>query len=280
MASDMGPTPPSGAPLQVEEHRAARLGISDFLVPLGTLGTLAVNGLANSVQIGGETTGSVSGAFPTLITPAGYAFGIWGVIYLGLLTFSLHAMRPSIRSLPRWPLVRGLYLWSCLLNCLWIFVWHHRLMTLSSVVIAALLGSLLAIYRLLDADRIGAGTRERLLLLLPFSLYASWVTVATVVNVAVSLTALGFSGGAPGPTAWAVGILLVTAVLSMVTAIPRRDGAWLLVAAWAFGAIAVASDGDPWVRGTAAFLVITMVSGAILAWMRRGRGRLRRRGGR
>jgi HAE1 family hydrophobic/amphiphilic exporter-1 len=50
--------------------------------------TVLVNGLAGGTTvIGGRNTAEVSSAFLTLITPAGYVFVIWGVIYvlLGIL---------------------------------------------------------------------------------------------------------------------------------------------------------------------------------------------------
>jgi hypothetical protein len=45
--------------------------------------TVIVNSLAGSTTlIGGKTTADISNLYPTLITPAGYVFAIWGVIYL------------------------------------------------------------------------------------------------------------------------------------------------------------------------------------------------------
>ncbi len=47
-----------------------------------------VNGIAGSTTlIGGMTTADVSNAYPTLLTPAGYTFAIWGVIYVLLGVF-------------------------------------------------------------------------------------------------------------------------------------------------------------------------------------------------
>lgn len=229
-------------------------GLLDLLVPVATLGTVAVNGLANSLRIGGVTTGEVSARYPTLVTPAGYAFSIWGLIYLALLVFSGYALTGAARAQPRWARLRAAYLASCALNALWIVVWHHRLLALSAAVIAALLSALMVVYRTLDAGRAGASAADRWLLLLPFSLYASWVTVATILNVAVTLTALGFQGGGVPPAAWALALLGVAAVLALGVALPRRDAAWLVVTAWALGAIAAARDDQPILRLGAAAL--------------------------
>ena len=43
---------------------------------------VAVNYLANVLPLNGRRTGEVSDAYPSLFTPAGVTFSIWGVIYL------------------------------------------------------------------------------------------------------------------------------------------------------------------------------------------------------
>jgi hypothetical protein len=58
--------------------------------------TVLVNGLAGSTTIlGGRNTAQVSDANPTLVTPAGYVFSIWGVIYILLGVFVVFQALPS-----------------------------------------------------------------------------------------------------------------------------------------------------------------------------------------
>jgi len=58
--------------------------------------TVVVNGLAGSTTIlGGKLTAEISDANPTLITPAGYVFSIWGVIYILLGIFVIFQALPS-----------------------------------------------------------------------------------------------------------------------------------------------------------------------------------------
>ena len=58
--------------------------------------TLIVNGLAGSTTIiGGKLTADISDANPTFITPAGYVFSIWGVIYILLGAFVIYQVLPS-----------------------------------------------------------------------------------------------------------------------------------------------------------------------------------------
>jgi benzodiazapine receptor len=58
--------------------------------------TVLVNGLAGSTTIlGGKVTAEISDMNPTLITPAGYVFSIWGVIYILLGIFVVFQALPS-----------------------------------------------------------------------------------------------------------------------------------------------------------------------------------------
>jgi len=58
--------------------------------------TVVVNSLAGGTKIiGGQLTAAVSDANPTLITPAGYVFSIWGIIYILLGVFVVYQALPG-----------------------------------------------------------------------------------------------------------------------------------------------------------------------------------------
>ena len=58
--------------------------------------TVVVNSLAGGTTIiGGKLTAEISDANPTLITPAGYVFSIWSIIYILLGAFVVFQAIPS-----------------------------------------------------------------------------------------------------------------------------------------------------------------------------------------
>jgi hypothetical protein len=58
---------------------------------------VVVNGLVFSTTLlGGVTSADVSNMHPTLITPAGFTFAIWGIIYTLLLLF--HGLSASAQK--------------------------------------------------------------------------------------------------------------------------------------------------------------------------------------
>ena len=55
--------------------------------------TVIINYLSNTGIFNGNTMGSVSAEYHNIFTPAGYAFSIWGLIYLGLFGFVIYTGR-------------------------------------------------------------------------------------------------------------------------------------------------------------------------------------------
>jgi benzodiazapine receptor len=94
---------------------------------------LLVNWLANALPLNGKDTGQLSDQYPILTVPAGYAFAIWSLIYLGLLGFALYQSLPSQRDNPRIARITPLFLISCLANVGWLFTWHYEILSLNLV---------------------------------------------------------------------------------------------------------------------------------------------------
>lgn len=73
----------------------------------------------------------------------------------------------------------------------------------------------------------------------PFSIYFGWLTVATILNVAVYLTATDFSLMGLSEQTWAMGVLIVGLVIGAFVFNRFRSLAYILVFAWAYVAIVV-----------------------------------------
>ncbi len=79
--------------------------------------TVLVNGLAGSTTLlGGKLTAEISDANPTLITPAGYVFSIWGIIYVLLGVFTVFQALPSQKGRAYQKHIGWFFVLSSLLN--------------------------------------------------------------------------------------------------------------------------------------------------------------------
>ncbi len=201
--------------------------------------TVLVNGLANTGALNGKTTGEISDLYPTLITPAGYVFSIWGVIYTLLLVFVVFQALPRQREKPFLQEISFLFVLSGLLNVLWLFLWHYDQIALSVPLMFALLATLIAIYLRLQIGRSTLPLKEKLCVHLPFSVYLGWITVATIANVATALTAINWDGFGISNETWAVLVIIVALAITLTVIITRRDVAYSLVLIWALVGIIV-----------------------------------------
>ena len=100
---------------------------------------IAVNGLANGLPLGGQTTGEVSAKYPSLFTPSGFTFSIWGLIYFGLATFAIYQALPGQRENSSIAKISKLFVANCAANAAWIFFWHYDLLWLSLLMMVAIL---------------------------------------------------------------------------------------------------------------------------------------------
>jgi hypothetical protein len=242
--------------------------LRQFAVIVVTLLTIAVNLMATRLPLNGLTTGDISDRFPTLFTPAGYVFAIWGVIYLGLLAYTVFQALPSQRTNPRLRRIGWLYVLSGLANSIWIFLWHYLQFGLSALVMLVLLASLTLIYTRIWPSRSQVSRGEWWTTNLAFSIYLGWISVATIANVSVLLTASGWNGGGIAPELWTVMMLLIAGVLGLFFGLRLGDAAYVLVLAWAFAGIYVKQGAAPMVAWTALALAVAMAAVAIVAMMR------------
>ena len=221
--------------------------------------TLAVNGLAGTTLLNGRTTATVSDTYPTLVTPAGYVFSIWGVIYLLLLAFVIYQVLPSQRDKPYQKQIGALFILSGLFNVVWLFLWQYDYITLSVIVMFALLATLIAIYMRLGIGKTKAPLKERLLVRLPFSVYLGWITIATIANVSAALVSVNWDGFGLSPQTWAILVLAIAVVITLVVIVTRKDVAYSLVVIWALAGIAVKQSMYPDIVLTAEIAIAVVV---------------------
>ncbi|MHB1295204.1 MAG: tryptophan-rich sensory protein [Anaerolineae bacterium] len=209
------------------------------LVSLITVITIVFNGLANALPLNGLTTGEISDRFSVYFVPAAYVFSIWGLIYLGLLAYTVYQALPAQAGDERLRDIAPWYALASLANVAWLWFWHYEYLTLTPVAMLVLLVSLIVIYLRIGIGRVRPTTAERWCLHVPFSLYLGWITVATVANITSVLDGIGWSGWGLSELTWGVIMLVVAFGIAATVALSRRDVAYTMVIVWAFAGIAV-----------------------------------------
>jgi hypothetical protein len=208
-------------------------------VIITTLATLIVNSLANALPLNGLNTGQISDQFHVYFVPAGYVFSIWGLIYIGLIAYTIYQALPSQRENPRLRATGWWVAFAGLANSAWIFLWHYLLFPLTLVAMFSLLASLIAIYLRLGSGRTVVPPAEKWAVRLPFSIYLGWISVATVANVSDVLDYVKWNRFGIAPEIWMGIILAVVLALTLAMLITRRDVAYALVILWALVGISI-----------------------------------------
>lgn len=229
-----------------------------ILVIIATAGMIFLNYLAAAGILGGIDTGAVSDKYPTNITPAGYAFAIWSLIYLGMIAFSIYQALPSNRE--KFKDFRLIYMISCVANGLWLYIWSQELIVVCLGIIVVLLSCLAAINGKLKRTETNA---EYWLVKVPFGIYFGWVTAATILNTTIALVYLGVKTSAT--TAHILGAILIftAAGFGVLIRFTLKNYFYPLAIAWALSAIAVKQSGQTVIVVSCAFAVIICLVAAI-----------------
>lgn len=238
-----------------------------YVALVAVLGNVAFSTFHERLGLGGASIAEVTRRHPNLFTPAGYAFSIWGAIYLAFIAYSVGALLPSQRRVRLHDRVAPALTLANVLCALWVVVYRFEMIGVSvALIVATLVTASVMFVRAYD------GTLDENLgrvWMVPFSLFLGWVSVATIANTTVWLVSMGFDGGPLAPAAWAVILLGVAAALGATFALRFYDRVIPLVVAWAAVAIAVAQRQESvMVVAAAVFAALVSLVASGVAWSR------------
>lgn len=197
-----------------------------------------------------EAGGGALSAEATLVAPDGPAFAIWSLIYLGLVAYAVWQALPAQRTAARHLATGWLAAASLVLNAVWILTAQAGYVAASAGIIAVLLAVCVAVVvrlaRLPERNRLDGTLTDG-----SFSLYAGWVTIATVANVAAALKDGGVTEGVLGAETWAVFLAAVAAgVGTFMASVTRGSLGYGGALAWGLAWIAVGRTSGPDTAGT------------------------------
>lgn len=163
------------------------------------------------------------------VQPAGYAFSIWGVIYLWLLASAVYGLLQR-HSDPDWDAMRWPLMGSLVIGAAWIPI--AQISPLWATILIWLMWGT-AVWALLVA-----GTKDRLWQRTPIALYAGWLTAASCVALGLMLAGHGIVGQQTA----AVAMLVVALVLAAgIMALRPDTPEYGLAVIWALVGVVVAN---------------------------------------
>jgi len=200
------------------------------------LGAYVVNTTITYASIAGTfgaTNVELSKKYQTLVTPAGWAFAIWGPIFIWEGVFAVAQMLPSYCSSKVVLQITPWWLALCFFQVAWTLAFSRDLITLALIFMLCILASLLGVSWSTDGLVLSSAA-EYFLLRAPMSLQLGWIIAASAVNASVEADAARSSQ----EVLLALAVLSYAAVLAIVAiftfAVRSPDPFVGCVAAWAF----------------------------------------------
>ena len=208
-----------------------------WLVLLAVVANIGISYYSSVYPLNGQTMRQVSAKYPTLLTPAGYAFSIWGLIFLGQLGYAGWQLLPAQRThvLPE-VLARPLVV-AHLTTAAWVVLFAYEQIFPSIGVMLLILGSLIMVY--------GRGRRRVLATAAPAwtswaaSLYLGWISVAAVINITIGVQQLWHPAMGLAVTV-SLAMIFIIVVIALIMSRTNGEFGFALVVAWALVALWVA----------------------------------------
>lgn len=260
MANTTNTAPRRNAPRVVTwRWIAVVLALSQFAAPF------VANAVAGNFLQSGATN-------EALITPAGYAFSLWGLITLLSAVTALAVLRYGLGSwwetsvlVDASVVFVGFSVWLIVAGLDWLWV--------SVVMFAVMVWALVHIMRLLvrRSHDLTCPSWLRVLATVTFGLYLGWSGVAVLANVAAALIDSGVSASVVW---WQFAVLLLAAAFAVgLTTMLRGSLGYVAGVLWALVAIAIgAAQRDSVVLSATAVVAAVLVALAAAAtWRQRRR---------
>ncbi|CTQ49710.1 hypothetical protein [Jannaschia donghaensis] len=156
------------------------------------------------------------------VQPAGYAFAIWGPIYLWLIAMAVFGLWKRADD-PAWDATRLPLIVSLGVGTSWLAVAVASPIWATVLIWVMLIAALLALLKTPGHDL--------WLLRAPVGLYAGWLTAASCVSIGINLP--GFGVAPFGPVGWAIVALAIALAISVAILKARASLMYGVAVTWA-----------------------------------------------
>ncbi|AYA38335.1 hypothetical protein D3Y59_15565 [Hymenobacter oligotrophus] len=262
---------PASAGVRAEAPAASHLW--RWLTAAAIFGCIGLNYWWNASPPNGQNMGAVSAQYPTPLTPAGWAFSIWGLIFLSEAIYAVWQLLPAQRNNPLPDAVARPLAVANLAAAAWVVCFGYELIALCTALMLLTLGALVLAYG--RARRLVLAGQSAKLSSWPVSLFMGWISVATVINLTLALRDFGWETPMNATVVLCVALLAVVVALGLIMSNAFRDAVYPLVLAWGLVGVWAARRAEipelAWVALAAA--VVVGAVGVLLANRRRAPNR-------
>lgn len=156
--------------------------------------------------LNGMSQADISNMYQTMITPAGFTFSIWSLIYWSWILVSV---RGSFSRYQKSYIKKIIILYSTamLLTAIWLVPWAYNFIGTSLVVMLVLLSVLKVLFH--EVQKMDKIIKSSV------SLFLWWIHIATIANITIWLVSVGFTGFWIPEIYWAIVVLALATGLTL-----------------------------------------------------------------
>ncbi len=214
-----------------------------YLVAANTITLIAmlfVNIASNTGFFSQQTVGDVSHKYDTLFAPAGYAFAIWGLLFLLAISFVIFQW-VLVKNDPK-NFISKTGIWfalSNIFNTAWVYLWIHEILGWCVVIIFLLLLYLIILTIRLRLELDDEPVRTIFFVWWPITFYMGWIMVATIACISAWLVSINWRGFNLPQDMWTIIMITVAGIFYLALTLKRNMREASLIGIWAFIAIAI-----------------------------------------
>lgn len=245
-----------------------------ILVLLFALAMPVVSWLSQS-GVFGPDNGTVSDRYPTLLVAAGYAFSIWGLIFLLDVVYAAWQLGARHRADPLLARIAPAAAGGFALTALWMPLFSQGLFGVCLLVIFAALACLA--WAALQVACATPVEGRWWWAWLPLSLHAGWLSLAAFLNLAQAALAYGWTRPDAQLAPSMLLFLLAAALLLELNRRMRGNAAYAAAALWGLAAVWVEQGrstlpGAATAAWMAAAIAVLLLAQTLWLYLRGGRG--------
>ncbi|MBU2997773.1 tryptophan-rich sensory protein [Cellulophaga baltica] len=218
-----------------------------ILNSVSVLFVILINYLSQALEFNNTTIGDISNKYDNLFTPEGYAFAIWGPIFLALIGYAIFQVKRAFFSDKKSDFIIQTGYWFAIanfLNAFWVLAFVYDYTGLSVLIMLGILFSLIKIILNTNMERWDAPIEVIALVWWPICVYSGWISVATIANTAAYFSKIGWQGGFLTEIQWTIAMIIIATIINLLITYKRNMREFGLVGIWALLAIFVRHSKD------------------------------------
>lgn len=203
-----------------------------------------------------RTVEEISKTHFSFFTPAPYTFMIWGVIYITFITYGVYQLLLVTRDLKilnrlAWPMIV-----SNMLCSIWIILFSLNRIIESLVIILVILALAIVLFKRAEKYRFSHPW-----LVIPFSIFFGWISVAAIANFTTWLASMNWDGGYLSLSLWTIIMIVIAFAAAVIMSIRFQNILYPLVIAWALMGIWIVNRYvNPFVAYAAMISLVVLLS--------------------